>query len=260
MRMDWQINVSHVGIASRIVIIYSLHSLFCSIDSCQIQELCYAVLEHVCLPLHGSDMTVSLNLVLNGTAHLHKFSKAISNSTSVKLRFNSISEWFIDMLKHYPRQMSKTLQCYIKAVLTDDELNLEKDVQVKFFDYCAQYDAALIRICGESLTDYVEQVSYSKETQHRLNCIELIGRVLVINSKCDWELFRHELSTTPREIKLLRILLQKLYDQNNVVSLKAINIFLKITTDGNIVSKEIIEVSRRIEFTCIRNLNFKNII
>lgn len=159
------------------------------------------------------------------------------------MRFNSISDWFVDMLKHYPRQMSKTLQCYIKAVLSDDELNLDKDLQGKFFDNCAQYDAAMIRICGESLGDYVEQVSYSKETQHRLNCIELIGRVLAINSKCDWELFRHELSPIPREIKLLRILLQKLYDQNNTVSLKAINTFLKVAADGNILSKEIIEVS-----------------
>lgn len=217
-------------------------SFWLSIDACQIQDLCYAVLEHVCLPLHGSDMTVSLKLVLNGTAHLHKFNRPISNSTNIKMRFNSISDWFVDMLKHYPRQMSKTLQCYIKAVLSDDELNLDKDLQVKFFDNCAQYDSAMIRVCGESLSDYVEQVSYSKETQHRLNCIELIGRVLAINSRCDWELFRDELSTIPREIKLLRILLQKLYDQNNVVSLKAINTFLKIVADGNILSKEIIQV------------------
>lgn len=189
----------------------------CLSDSLEIQELCYDVLEHVCLPLHCSDISSSLALVLNGTARLHRFNRSCSGSGSAK--YKGISDWFIEMLKHYPRQMCKTLQCYIRAVLSDAELMGDKDLQAKYLDNCAQYDAAMMRICGESIVDYVEQVSYSKDSQHRLNCIELIGRMLAIDATCNWELYRHELSTIPREIKLLRILLQKVYDQNNVVSL-----------------------------------------
>lgn len=146
------------------------------------------------------------------------------------------------MLKDYPRQVSKTLQCYIKTILSSDEAMGDKELQAKYLDHCAQYDAAMVRVCGQSIVEYIEQVSYSKESQHRLNCIELVGRMLAIDATCNWDLYRHELSKIPREIGLLRILLQKIYDQNNVVSLRGINAFLKITNDGNKMTKEIIQV------------------
>lgn len=180
--------------------------------------------------------------MLNGTGRLHR-NNNIKCYGSYNIKYKSIADWFIDMLKHYPRQVSKTLQCYIKAILSSDEVMDDKDLQAKYLDHCAQYDAAMVRVCGESIVDYVEQVSYSKDSQHRLNCIELIGRMLAIDATCNWELYRYELSKIPREIKLLRILLQKVYDQNNVVSLRGINAFLKITNDGNKMTKEIIQVS-----------------
>lgn len=209
-------------------------------DAVEIHELCYDVLEHCCLPVHNIDISKSLELVLNGTARLHRFNRPCNGGGVCK--FKSITEWFIEMLKHYPRQVSKTLQCYIKAVLSSDELMGDKELQAKYLDHCAQYDAAMMRICGESIVDYIEQVSYSKESQLRLNCIELISRMLTIDATCNWELYRHELSKIPREIKLLRILLQKVYDQNNVVALKGINGFLRATVDGNAMCKEIIQV------------------
>lgn len=181
-----------------------------------------------------------MKLVLNGTARLHRFKASGANSN---VKFKGITDWFIEMLKHYPRQMCKTLQCYIKAVLSDAELMGDKELQAKYLDNCAQYDAAMVRICGESIADYVEQVSHSKDSQHRVNAIELISRMLAIDATCNWELFRHELSRIPREIKLIRILLQKIYDQNNVVSLKGVNAFLKVVADGNKQSKEIIQVN-----------------
>ena len=64
----------------------------------------------------------------------------------------------------------------------------------------------------------------------------------MMNTRCDWELFRSELPKIPREINLLRILLQKIYDSNNVVAMKAINAFLKVATDGNLLCKELIRV------------------
>lgn len=202
------------------------------------------MLEHACLPLHGSDIFTSLALVLNGTACLHKFTKPCGSGTNaIKTKYNMISDWFLEMLKHYPRQMTTTLKNYIQAVLSDAELNANKELQAKYLDNCAQYDAAMVRVCGESMADYVENVSYSKESQHRLNYIELITRMLIIDAECNWELFRYELSTIPMEIKLIRILLQKVYDQNNVVSLKGINAFLRVTTEGNKRCKEIIQVS-----------------
>lgn len=206
-----------------------------------------------------------MQLVLDGTARLHKYSRPCSGG--YKCKFGNISEWFIDMLRHYPRQMGKTLKNYIKAVLTDANLNADKDLQAKYLDNCAQYDSALIRICGSSVANFIERVSFSKETQHRVNCIDLLGRILVIDTKCEWEIFRDRLSPIPREIKLIRILLQKTYDQNNVVELKAINTFLKITVEGSQKCKEILAVNILLitnndcnhRYLCLRLfINFRN--
>lgn len=147
------------------------------------------------------------------------------------------------MLKHYPPQTSDILNCYIQAILTDSDITGNRDLLIRYLDICAQYDAAMVRICGQSICEFLKQLAMSKESQHRCNCVELIGRMLLMNTSCDWELFRSELPKFPREIHLLKILVQKFYDTNNVVAMKAMNAFLKIASDGNVISKAIISVN-----------------
>lgn len=208
-------------------------------------ELCYCSLENVCLPIHGSEITTSLLMVLNGTAALTRFHRPCSGS-STKAKYPLITDWFIDMLSHYPRQTCDTLSCYIQSILTDTDLVNNRETLSRYLDICAQYDSAMVRVCGESVGDFLVQIASSKESQHRTNSIELISRMLVSNTECNWELFRSELPKLPREIKLLRILLQKIYDSNNVVALRAINAFLKIAHDGNRICKEAIKVRFRL--------------
>lgn len=205
------------------------------------QELCYNVLESVCLPIHGSEIASSLLMVLNGTAALTKFHRPCSGS-SFKPKYALITDWFIEMLKHFPRQTCETLTCYIQSILTDSDLATNRDLLNRYLDICAQYDSAMVRICGESIADFIEQLASSKESQHRVNCVELIGRMLVMDTKCNWEIFRSELPKIPREIKLLKILLQKIYDSNNVVAMKGINVFLKVNSEGNQICKDILKV------------------
>lgn len=150
------------------------------------------------------------------------------------------------MLKHYPRQTGDTLNCYIQAILTDSEITSNKDLLSRYLDISAQYDAAMVRICGQSICGFLQKLASSKDTTHRTNCVELISRMLMMNTKCGWELFRSELPKIPREINLIRILLQKVYDTNNVVAMKAINAFLKIANEGNILCKEIMQVSNKL--------------
>lgn len=227
---------------------FSFFLSFQWIDSFEIQELCYTTLENVCLPIHNTDITASLAIVLNGTACLTRFSRPCTGAIGQKPKYPLITDWFIDMLKHYPRQTGDTLNCYIQAILTDSEITSNRDLLSRYLDISAQYDAAMVRICGQSVCGFLQQLAFSKETSHRTNCVELISRMLMMNTKCGWELFRSELPKIPREINLLRILLQKVYDTNNVVAMKAINAFLKIATEGNILCKEIIQV--REQFCC----------
>lgn len=230
--------------------------IFCSFaDSFQIQEQCYNMLDHVCLPIHGSEITPSLMMILNGSACLTRFTRPCAGTT-LKPKYALITDWFIEMLKHLPRQTCATLTCYIQAILTDTDVTGNKDLLSRYLDICAQYDAAMVRICGESTADFLEQLSSSKESQHRTNCVELISRMLVLDTKCNWEIFRSELPKIPREIKLIRILLQKTYDANNVVSMKAINAFLKIVHDGNATCKEILTVNANIYSIWIVKLSF----
>lgn len=163
--------------------------------------------------------------------------------THLKPKYPLITDWFIDMLKHYPPQTSDILNCYIQAILTDSDITANRDLLIRYLDICAKYDAAIVRICGQSICEFLKQLAMSKESQHRCNCVELIGRMLLLNTSCDWELFRSELPKIPREIHLLRILVQKFYDTNNVVAMKAMNAFLKISSDGNVISKAIISVN-----------------
>lgn len=193
------------------------------------------------MPIHNTDITASLAIVLNGTACLTRFHRPCSGS-SLKPKYPLITDWFIDMLKHYPRQTSSTLNCYIQAILTDSDITTNKDLLSRYLDICAQYDAAMVRICGQSICNFLQQLALSKESSHRTNCVELISRMLMMNTSCDWELFRSELPKIPREINLLRILIQKIYDSNNVVAMKAINAFMKVVADGNLLCKEIIKV------------------
>lgn len=180
-------------------------------------------------------------IVLNGTACLTRFHRPCSGS-ALKPKYPLITDWFIDMLKHYPRQTSDTLNCYIQAILTDTDITTNKDLMSRYLDICAQYDAAMVRICGQSICGFLQQLALSKESNHRTNSVELISRMLMMNTTCDWELFRSELPKIPREINLIRILIQKIYDTNNVVAMKAINAFLKVTNEGGILCREIIRV------------------
>lgn len=212
------------------------------LDSFQMQELCYGILENVCLPIHGSEITCSLSMVLNCTSVLTGFHRPCSGSMSMKPKYPLITDWFIDMLHHYPRQTCEVLNCYIQTILTDTDLVGNRDIFSRYLDICVQYDAAMVRICGESSADFLERLALSTESQHRLNCVKMIGRMLVVNTQCNWKIFRSKLPKTPREIKLLRILMQKTYDVNNVVALKGIKAFLKVASDGNKLSKEILTV------------------
>lgn len=215
---------------------------FCFLDSFQIQELCYTTLENTCLPIHNTDITASLAIVLNGTACLTRFYKPCAGS-HLTSKYKLITDWFVEMLRHYPEQTSATLNCYIQAILTDSDITCNRDLLNRYFDICAQYDAEMVRICGQSICEFLKQLAQSKEPQHRGNCVELIGRMLARNTRCDWELFRSELPKIPREIHLLKILLQKIYDSNNAVAMKAMNAFLKIVKDGNVICKAVISVN-----------------
>lgn len=173
---------------------------------------------------------------------LTRYNRPCTGANSMKPKYPLITDWFIEMLHHYPRQTCEVLHRYIQTILTNTDLMSNREIFARYLDICAQYDAAMVNVCGESAAEFLDRLAMSKESQHRVNCVELIGRMLVLDTQCSWKIFRSELPKTPREIKLICILMRKTYDSNNVVSLKGINTLIKMANDGSQLSKEILKV------------------
>lgn len=221
------------------------------LDSYQLYEQCYPVLDKMCQPIQG-DVQQSLSSIVNVTARLNKYNANLVStfrqslsSTSSKPKYETISSWFIEMLEKFPNQTSEVLTRYIKAILTNTNLSAVggPDQLARNLNLCAKYDSAMYVKCNKSCSTFLrDELSRSRETIHRVNCVEIIGRILTINSVCEWQVFRDEVAKVPREIQLLQMLFEKFTDINNNVKIKSVNMFLKLTTSGNVEIKKILKV------------------
>lgn len=214
------------------------------LDLLQLYVKSFIVLENLCLPIQG-EIEQNLMLILNGTGFLNKYSpkdKTRTAGESSKKILKSISCWFIEMLDKFPNQTANVLTQFVEAILTDSNLsNGDLSLQINL-DICVQYDIAMFSVCNVSSMNFLCKLSCSREISHRLNCVEIIGKLLLVNSTCNWKVFRNELSGTVREIKMLKILSEKLLDINNNVKIKAINAFLRAAAVGNTNTKTILKV------------------
>lgn len=89
------------------------------------------------------------------------------------------------------------------------------------------------------MVPWLEELVNSKEIIHRSNAAEFLGKMLLINSNVEWTLFVNEVSRTPREIQILKILFEKILDINNGVKQKALNALIKAFNGGN---KHVMEI------------------
>lgn len=108
-------------------------------------------------------------------------------------------------------------------------------------DVCVRYDAAMLSKCNQSIVDFLEQTTMSDDNQHRINAVELLGRLLLTDAKNNWSLYTEDVSKVPREIKILKILFQKTIDTHNTVKLKALGGLQKAFHSGNKLTKEILK-------------------
>lgn len=119
------------------------------------------------------------------------------------------------------------------------QLTPEKHSQT--LDVCVRYDAAMFSKCNHSIVDFLEQTTMTDDSQHRINAVDLAGRLLLTDSRNNWSLFTDEVSKVPREVKLLRVLFQKTIDTHNTVKLKALSGLQKAFHSGNKLTKQILK-------------------
>lgn len=120
-------------------------------------------------------------------------------------------------------------------------LQLKPEQHSQMLDVCVRYDAAMFSKCNQSIVDFLEQTTCSEDSQQRINAVDLLGRLLLTDSRNNWTLFTDEVSKVPREIKVLRILFQKTLDTHNTVKLKALAGLQKAFHSGNKLTKQILK-------------------
>lgn len=215
------------------------------------------------MPLHG-DITATLFIVLKGTFPLNKYHHRIttgstsSSSSSSNKSFNSVQHWLIEiMLDKFPLQTSTVLEQFIRSILAVPEMSATVDVFQRNLDIAIQYDVGLHDKCNISMASFWTEMSISTDAQLRQNCCEYLGRIICIDCTdaaptTTINVERDEVGVEPppkptnrfsREIKMLKLLMEKMMDTNNNVRIKAISSFLKATTSGNRRTKTILKVT-----------------
>lgn len=205
-------------------------------------EKCYEVMYDLCVPTQGN-VVENLYIILKCTARLNQLSTKHVQRKWSHTKYESVSSWFVELLFKVPNEVCEVMKQYIESILTDSSLSVGNDGLIRNLEICVKYDSAMYRMCNESVLQFLDDLALSSDVWHRCTCAEMIGRMLLVESECNWILFENEVSKVPREVELLNKLVLKMSDVNNTVKMKSLNGFLNVTRDGNKKVKEILQVS-----------------
>lgn len=191
---------------------------------------------------HNGDPEQTLMKLMNMTVFLHTYpSKPKSNShTNINSDCEHISDWFIKSISKYPRLLVKVLSFYIECIVTNPPKTWKTEQTQKALEYAAKYDAALFTKCNESCVEFLCEAVYADEVMIRSRAIDLISKILQMESHVDWQMFRHEISDIPREIHLIKELIDSLLDQNNNIKLKSVQALHVALTKGSPNTRKIL--------------------
>lgn len=184
---------------------------------------------------HNGDPEQTLVKLMNMTVFLHTYpSKPKSNSqTNINSDCEHISDWFVKSISKYPRLLVKVLKFYIECIVTNPPRIWKTEQIQKALEYAAKYDAALFTKCNESSVEFLCDAVFADEVMIRSRAIDLMSKILQLESQVDWQMFRHEVSEIPREIHLIKELIESLKDQNNNIKLKSVQALHMALTKGS---------------------------
>lgn len=193
---------------------------------------------------HNGEPEQTLLKLMNMTVFLHTYpSRPKSQNGNCNTADNEcehISDWFIKCIGKYPRLLVKVLNFYIECIVTNPVKSWKGDQIQKALEYAAKYDANLFTKCNESCVEFLCEAIYADEVMIRSRAIDLIAKILQTESKVDWQMFRHEVSNTPREVLLIKELIDSLQDQNNNIKLKAVQALNLVLTKGSPIAQQIL--------------------
>ncbi|XP_055920724.1 condensin-2 complex subunit D3 [Eupeodes corollae] len=205
----------------------------------------FEILDEV-VSAHNGDPKETLLKIMNMTLFLHAYNskpKGGSASTSSNVQTDGcehISDWFIKIIGKFPRIVSEVLEFYIQCVITNPEKGWKTEHIQRALDYAAKYDAALFTRCNASIVDFLSEAVYAEEVSIRSRAVDLFSKIILLESNVDWELFRHKVSETPREVYIIKELVDSIRDTNNSIKIKAIQALQQALIKGSPNTKKIL--------------------
>uniref|UniRef100_A0A182T0B5 Uncharacterized protein n=1 Tax=Anopheles maculatus TaxID=74869 RepID=A0A182T0B5_9DIPT len=199
-------------------------------------ENIFTTLAMICLPEHDdhNQCATTISMILNKTAVFYT-----SEYKNVPSAFN-IHNVFLRLLEQNPQDTCGVLTNFIKSVLTNPPKVFSRpDDYAILLDAAVRYELVMYRKCNVSIVGYLKQIETHADASTRINTVEMISKLAMVDCSVDWELFQSEISNVPREIELIGLLHNKLLEKSNTVRLKAFQCLLKILQNGNKTMKQI---------------------
>ncbi|XP_053675813.1 condensin-2 complex subunit D3 [Anopheles nili] len=202
----------------------------------QLAEQIFATLNTLCLPEHDdhNECSTTIRMILNTTAVFYT-----SEYKAIPVAFQ-VNTFFLRLLEQNPQDTCNVLTNFIKSVLTNPPKVFSRpDDYAILLDAAVRYELVMYKKCNVSIIGYLKQIETHADVSTRINILEIIARLSVVDCTVDWELFQSEISKVPREIDMIKLLYHKLMEKTNTVKLKAFQCLLKLFHNGNRVIKQI---------------------
>lgn len=200
---------------------------------------CYDNLDNLCLkPLPDKDIENIMYLIFCRTVDLHFILPKRRLSPKSK-HGESISDFFLYLLSSYSMKTKNVLLKFIKSLLSNPEHKFEREKFQKLMDVAVKYELAMYWKCNESIIEYLEKLSMSSDHRQRLNGVEFAGRMLLINTTPDANVENIASIQIPREVYVIKILFERVYDKQDNVKLKSLTSIKSAIVNGNEIARKI---------------------
>ncbi|CAG9806774.1 unnamed protein product [Chironomus riparius] len=201
---------------------------------------CYDNFESLCLrPLPDEDIENTMYLIFCRTVELHFINSKKRQGPSSR-HGEAISDFFLHLLSTYSLKTKNVLTKFIKSLLSNPDHKYDREKFQKLYDVAVKYELAIYWKSNESIIEYLQKLAMSSDHRHRLNCVEFCGRMLLINTTPDPQ--ESPNADVPRELRVLKILFEKIYDKQDAVKLKALASIKTAILNGNGYTKKILDV------------------
>ncbi|KAH8411966.1 hypothetical protein KR222_004317 [Zaprionus bogoriensis] len=210
-------------------------------NSCarQLHTKCFELLDEITNEQNG-DVYQTLMLLMNQTFAMHIYMERGNGPQSGE----HISDWFIKLLEKYPNILTRVLEFYIRCVITNPIREWKSCDERVAVGYAAKYDAALYAKCNKSSADFlIECIRADDAVGVQVRSLELIERILQQQTEVEWSIFRHDVSTTPREVALIKETIESLDDKTFTVRRKASQVLNLIIRQGSPITMRILHES-----------------